>query len=367
MTAAQNWGLLEPLNAICPYFTMFPLSFPLTVLTRSARLPGPVLDPFCGRGTTTFAARMLGLPSVGVDSSPVAVAVTAAKTVSVRPSEIVSEARSILAQPGAPEVPQGQFWELAFAPDVLRAICTLRDALLVDAATPARMALRGLMLGALHGPIQKVVPGYFSNQAPRTYAPKPGYAVKFWSARRLQPPRVDPIAVIDRRAQRYYAAEAPGLGVARHGDSRDPSALEPLDELFQWVITSPPYYGMRTYVADQWLRMWFLGGPDHVDYAMGPQVRHSSPDDFASDLRTVWRNAAQVAHPDAELTIRFGAIRDRTVDPEGLIRASLTESEWIVASVQSAGDASRGKRQADAFLRAKTDPIVEVDVRAIRA
>lgn len=31
------------LNAICPYFTMFPLSFPLTVLPSNARV---VVDPF---------------------------------------------------------------------------------------------------------------------------------------------------------------------------------------------------------------------------------------------------------------------------------------------------------------------------------
>ena len=28
-----------------------------------------------------------------------------------------------------------------------------------------------------------------------------------------------------------------------------------------WVVTSPPYYGLRTYGPDQWLRQWFLGGP----------------------------------------------------------------------------------------------------------
>lgn len=31
--------------------------------------------------------------------------------------------------------------------------------------------------------------------------------------------------------------------------------------------TSPTYYGMRTYVKDLWLRMWFLGGAEEVDAA----------------------------------------------------------------------------------------------------
>jgi len=40
---------------------MFPLDFPLDILRKRA-LPGDrVLDPFCGRGTTNFAARLVGL------------------------------------------------------------------------------------------------------------------------------------------------------------------------------------------------------------------------------------------------------------------------------------------------------------------
>ena len=35
------------------------------------------------------------------------------------------------------------------------------------------------------------------------------------------------------------------------------------------IVTSPPYYGLRTYVSDQWLRNWFLGGADRVDYSLG--------------------------------------------------------------------------------------------------
>ena len=67
------------LNSICPYFTMFPLEFPLGILKRNAKEGSIVLDPFCGRGTTNYAARLLGLSSVGVDSSPVAAAIARAK------------------------------------------------------------------------------------------------------------------------------------------------------------------------------------------------------------------------------------------------------------------------------------------------
>jgi DNA modification methylase len=75
---------------------MFPLQFPLAVIRRSARARELVFDPFCGRGTTNFAARLLGMPTFGIDSSLIAVAATSAKLVnSITPAEIVSEAKSI--------------------------------------------------------------------------------------------------------------------------------------------------------------------------------------------------------------------------------------------------------------------------------
>ena len=54
---------------------MFPLEFPLKHLKKYKRETSIVLDPFCGRGTTLYAARKLGIKAYGIDSSPVAVAI----------------------------------------------------------------------------------------------------------------------------------------------------------------------------------------------------------------------------------------------------------------------------------------------------
>ncbi len=48
-------------NAICPYYTMFPLEYPLNLINKHRNHAPVVLDPFCGRGTTLYAARKLGL------------------------------------------------------------------------------------------------------------------------------------------------------------------------------------------------------------------------------------------------------------------------------------------------------------------
>lgn len=356
------------LNGICPYFTMFPLDFPLSILQRRARGGDVVLDPFCGRGTTNFAARLVGLRSLGVDSSPVAAAITAAKLVTTTVEDICIEARGILTEREARHMPESEFWRWAFHPDVLDALCRFREAFLEDCISDTRVALRGIVLGALHGPKQKTFPGYFSNQCPRTYSPKPAYATRFWRERGLAPEPIDVLAVIERRAKRYYGMSSDIAGAVRLADSREVEALQPEtpETQFNWVITSPPYYGMRTYIPDQWLRNWFVGGSDAVDYTNRNQLVHSSPEDFAADLRKVWRNSGSVCAKDANMVIRFGGITDRLADPVSLMKNSLINSGWRIATIKEAGSSALGKRQANAFLRCKSDPMAEYDVWATR-
>ena len=365
MTAAPL--LAVALNGICPYFTMFPLEFPRKILYTYARKGQRVLDPFCGRGTTNFAARLLGLDSVGIDSSPVAAAITAAKLAVTDSEAVVNAARRILEKPAKPSIPSGEFWDLAYRPEVLRALCCLREAMLADCSSPARRVLRAIVLGALHGPRAKGFPTYFSNQSTRTYAPKPRYAAKYWRNHRLLPPRVDVLNVIRRRAERYLAISLPSIkGSVVLGDSRNPQCIpaQSKDQKFDWIITSPPYYGMRTYVQDQWLRNWFLGGPAEVDYGIQGQLNHMSPSAFAAQLRTVWENAAVACERGARLVVRFGGIRDRRVDPLELIKVSLDGGRWRLQTVHNAGTAAFGKRQADAFLKARSKPMPEYDVWA---
>ena len=360
-------GPSTSLNGICPYFTMFPLDFPLSILQERAQKGQAVLDPFCGRGTTNFAARLLGLNSLGVDSSPVAAAITAAKLAATTADEILTEARRILQGQAAHTIPSGEFWQLCFHPDVLSALCQFRESFLEDCSTPARRALRGLLLGALHGPRQKTFPSYFSNQCPRTYAPKPNYAIRFWRARGLYPPAVEVLPLLERRARRYYTTSYEATGEVRQADSRDARALQPNipGTRFGWVITSPPYYGMRTYIPDQWLRHWFVGGAPTVDYTSQAQILHSGPDAFATDLRRVWCNARNVCSADARMVVRFGGIRDRKADPRELLESSFQNSGWRIVRVEDAGSALRGRRQADTFLRTRTEPMVEYDVEAV--
>jgi hypothetical protein len=350
---------------------MFPLRFPLDVIRGSPCAHELVLDPFCGRGTTNFAARLLGVPTFGIDSSPIAVAATSAKLVnSITPVEIVSEARTILQQQTRADCPSGIFWRMAYRPMVLSDLCKLRTELLFNCRSDARKALRGIVLGALHGPLRKNGgSSYFSNQSPRTYAPKPKYAVAFWRQRGLRAPDISVLQVISERAHRYYGQLPSRVKHrVRCGDARSRSFVRTIcgNEKPTLILTSPPYYGLRTYIADQWLRNWFLGGSEHVDYSYGVQLRHGSVSLFISDLQMVWRNVADVSDDRARLVFRFGAINDRRLDPRDVIHQSLRDTPWRLRTIVDAGTACLGKRQSDTFVRRPQSPIIEFDAWACR-
>jgi DNA methylase len=343
---------------------MYPLDFPLRVLKGARNSGSWVLDPFCGRGTTNFAARLLGMPSIGIDSSPVAAALAEAKLLHASPADVVASAIEILAAIKQPhDVPTGEFWELAYHEKTLHELCRLREGLLADCSSSSRILLRAIVLGALHGPRPKGKPSYFSNQSPRTFAPKPKYAVKFWTERNLCPEAVDVLAIVRVRAERYLTVAAPSVdGRVRLGDSRQPGTFSGMPK-FSWIVTSPPYYGMRTYVPDQWLRNWFMGAANHVEYRYSEtQIEHTGASHFSREMGRVWENLAGNSASDARLIIRFGGIHDRNAEPMGILRSSLSNSGWKIVTTKLIPDADTGRRQVRQFQSNPRKCITEHDV-----
>lgn len=246
--------------------------------------------------------------------------------------------------PEPSEVPDGEFWRWAFHRDVLRALCRLREGLLANCRSDSRRALRAILLSALHGPRRKSRPSHFSNQCQRTYAPKPRYAVGYWKKHNLIPEPVDTLEIVRERAERYYSDEEIAFGKVVHGDSRkNVFARAAGGQKADWIITSPPYYGLRTYLPDQWLRRWFLGGPSEVEYSAQGQLLHSSPEVFAADIRQVWRNVGMISAPGARLVIRFGGINDRKTDPLSIIQMSLQGSGFDLQTITPAGSAASAR------------------------
>ncbi len=355
------------LNTVCPYYTMFPLDFPLRRLTKAEKSEW-VLDPFCGRGTTLFAARLLGLGCVGIDSNPIAAAIAAAKLAHTTSDAVVETVRSILDNASSPRsIPEGDFWDICYHPKTLKEICVLRDRLMESCKTAEEVVLRALLLGILHGPRQRGLPTYLSNQMPRTYATKPSAAVRYWRrTQKTEPPRVDVLNAVTRRAEYSLGTmPPPSKGAVYFGDAQHTDTMVPVGRKFSWIVTSPPYFGMRTYRPDQWLRNWFLGGADTVDYSQEGQLSHSA-DKFAEGLSDVWKSVARRCFPGARLIIRFGYLPSVPVDAREILRMSLrlADSGWRIRRWADAGSANNGRRQSEQFGRVMKAAASEVDVYA---
>jgi hypothetical protein len=117
--------------------------------------------------------------------------------------------------------------------------------------------------------------GGLSNQLRQSKAMAPNYSIKWWSERRMRPPKIDVLEFFQQRVAWRYAKGIPrcrGLAKAKRGDAR--SLLPKLREFdADLVLTSPPYCGVTNYEYDNWIRMWMLGGPELPNGSVAARFR----------------------------------------------------------------------------------------------
>jgi hypothetical protein len=312
----------------------------------------------------------LGLPSYGCDISPIAVAIARAKLASAASEAVLQLAGKFLAKEPQ-HVPDSAFFRRAFSPVTLRELCSIREGLLrIRIETDEATLLRAAALGCLHGPRSNnsSPASYFSNQMPRTFSSKPDYSLRYWKHHDLRPTRIPVLDVLRRKLERIPDLDTSVIGSFRRVTCADARLAKPYRHLrgSLLVVTSPPYYGMRTYIQDHWLRHWFLGGPEEVDYETAGQIRHSSHDDFVADLARVWNQLKNRAG-SVDLYVRFGTIGSVKSDARKLFYASLEESgTWKLLSTRRAETACSGKRQADQ-MGLRDGPADEFDFHAVAA
>ena len=90
------------------------------------------------------------------------------------------------------------------------------------------------------------------------------------------------------------------------------------------VITSPPYLDVTAYEEDQWLRLWFLGGPPRPTWGLHSQDdRHRSDDNYWKFLEESWAGISPLLRSRATIVCRVGSRRFSVADLEAKLRTSL--------------------------------------------
>ena len=235
---------------------------------RGLTKPGDlVLDPFSGRGTTATCALLMQRRAIACDVNDVAYCLTRAKTraPACRPQAATDHPRGgirrIEWRKSVRSCPE--FFRYAFQRRTLAQLLYLPKKLNWKRSRCDGM-IAALVMGSLHGEMDKSS-SYFSNQMPRTISTKPAYSVRFWKERDLEPPKRDVFALLKRG--RHIGIETPppsGEAVILHRDMRDLARMtDDLPKLINCAIMSPPYLDVTNFEEDQWLRFWFLGGPQH--------------------------------------------------------------------------------------------------------
>ena len=302
----------HPFHSICPYFAMFPEQFVEQQLL-SYTMPGDVvLDPFCGRGTTVLEGLLHDREAAGSDVNPVAVCLSSAKANAPSLGEVLGR-NDRLKEEFGPERPTEEvptsFFAHCYETRTLAEILFLRRALSWR-TDPVDCFIAAMVLGLLHGDSHRS--SYcLSNRMPRTISTKPEYSIRWWTERRLQPPRRDAFETVRKAALfRYRMPPAARRGRVRHTDARKVAAAFPgLTGRVDLVVTSPPYLDTTDYAEDQWLRLWFLGGEPRPVLRSNRDDRHTRVDRYWAFLDAAWAGLAPLLAEESTIVIRMGGMK----------------------------------------------------------
>jgi DNA modification methylase len=351
--AAKRW------SGVGPYYAMMPASFALQQVERFTARGDTVLDPFCGRGTIPFAAAALGRSFFGVEIFPVGWVYSAAKCNPASETRLLKRLDELVElRPSSIE--DSEFFQTAYAPRTLQFLCTARQYLDWRNHQTDR-TLMALILICLH---DKKGAG-LSNQMRQTKAVHPSYAVRWWKRnRKSTPPDIDPVAVMKAKIEWRYAKGMPAVdseGKIYLGDCTRILPRASRIANVKLLFTSPPYFGVTNYYADQWLRNWMLGGPPRPrsgDHAY--MKRFNSMEAYRVLLERAFAEAAKKLRDDAVIFVRTDARKFALRTTQEILQETFPQKRMEIrrrplnghlSQTALFGDKQKKPGEVDLFLR----------------
>jgi DNA modification methylase len=262
-TAEARWARFGP------YYAMFPLEFAFDVVSKYSKQGDYIIDPFAGRCSSIYAGGVLGRNSLGIEINPVGWLYGKVKLKPADKENVIDRLLEIYNKRNyynhsLDRMPE--FFRICYCDEVLKFLLAARNHLdwkqnNVDAT------LMSILLIYLHAKLGEGL----SNQMRMTKSMGMNYSVEWWKKHNMtNPPNINPADFILKKIDWRYQKGKPEINDSAvvFGDSSNElkkiveRALNN-DIKFSLLFTSPPYYSITDYHADQWLRLWLLGGTEN--------------------------------------------------------------------------------------------------------
>lgn len=311
-TAESRWSRFGP------YYAMFPFEFAVDVINKYSETGGTILDPFAGRCSSIYAGGVSGRESLGIEINPVG---WIYGTTKIQPSNKNLVKKRLL------EIYQlrsnyykkielmHEFYSICFSKEVLSFLLAAKNNLRWKENKTDR-TLMAFLLVYLHGKLGEGL----SNQMRMTKSMGINYSINWWRKNGLdKPPEINPYEFMIKKIDWRYEKGIPKVTNSKVilGDStlvlnRIINASLKTDNKYSLLFTSPPYYGLTDYYADQWLRLWLLGGSEIPKVINEKHKgRFMSKEEYSHLLDSVFSKCALVMKKKSTLYVRTD-IRDFT-------------------------------------------------------
>jgi len=294
-----------------PYYAMFPVDFAFEVVEKYSKKGDFIIDPFAGRCSSIYAGGVLGRQSLGIEINPVGWLYGSVKLRPADKTSVIKRLTEVYSKRDYYEKDiesMPEFYRICYCDEVLRFLLAARIHLdwrndNVDAT------LMSILLVYLHGKLGEGL----SNQMRMTKAMGINYSVNWWKRHRMiKPPRINPLEFVLKRISWRYEKGTPDIAKSSviFGDSTIEleKVVEKAKETgirFSLLFTSPPYCSVTDYHADQWLRLWLLGGPEKPKSSQEQyKSRFVSEEAYYDLLDIVFGNCAVMMADESTIYVR---------------------------------------------------------------
>lgn len=309
-TAESRWAKFGP------YYAMFPIDFAFKVVKKYSRKGDYIIDPFAGRGSSIFAGGVLERYSLGIEINPVGWLYGSTKLNPAEKQLVLNRLDTIYKlrnryTKSIEKLPE--FYRLCYCDEVLKFLLTARKNLKWQSDS-VDATLMSIIIVYLQGKLGEGL----SNQMRMTKAMGMNYSIEWWKEKGyLSPPEINPLDFLVKKINWRYKKGTPKITDSSiiFGDSTYElgKIKKEVDVKFSLLFTSPPYWSITDYHADQWLRLWMLGGSAiPKPYAHKHKGRFGSKIDYYNLLDNIFGHCAELMNSERNTIYVRTDIREYT-------------------------------------------------------